>query len=66
MTKEEKYLVCRKCCSEGFDYNFVDYSDWTNIKDKKFHKLREAYVKAQAALADYIDLKNFDESNYGG
>jgi len=39
---------------EGFDYAFNDYSDFEEIEDDEFHKLREAYLAARAALAEYV------------
>ena len=44
--------------NEGFDYCFRNYSDFKEVKDKKFHELREAYVKAADALQDYIGEDN--------
>jgi len=61
MKKEERELVCHKVCSEGFDYCFVNYSSWDNIKDKKFHKLREEYCNAAKALSDYLKLDEYEE-----
>lgn len=43
--------------SEGFDYAFRSYSDFQHIKDKKFHNLRKAYVKAAQALVDYARIE---------
>lgn len=57
MTKEQKWDVrCTVEC-EGFDYAFRHYSDFDDIKDKKFHELREAYKKAAQELADFIGLE---------
>lgn len=39
---------------EGFDYAFVDYSDFSEVKDEEFHKLREAYMKAAEELREYV------------
>jgi len=61
ITPKERISVCSKVCSEGFDYCFVNYSSFDNIKDKKFHELREAYIAAHNALAEYIDLDNYEE-----
>ena len=38
--------------NEGFDYAFRHYSDFSEVKDKKFHELRSAYVDAARALAE--------------
>jgi len=60
MTEEEKddwsYLWQKKG-SEGFDYCFRFYSNFEEIKDKKFHELREAYKKIANELDDYINKK---------
>ena len=39
---------------EGFDYCFRNYSDWEEVKDAEFHKLREAYIAAADALETYV------------
>lgn len=41
---------------EGFDYAFTGYSNFEEIKDKEFHRLREAYLKARKELAEYIGI----------
>ena len=56
MNEDEKREVEAIVGVEGFDYAFVHYSSFDNIKDKKFHELREAFVAARGKLADYIDL----------
>ncbi len=56
MKKEDKEYLQERVENEGFDYCFVHYSDFEEIKDKKFHELREAYCKAQEALAEYLDI----------
>lgn len=43
--------------NEGFDYAFVDYSDFSEIEDDKFHELRVAYVKAAEELREYVGFK---------
>ena len=40
--------------NEGFDYAFRNYSDFKEVKDNEFHKLRRAYVEAADALSEYI------------
>lgn len=39
---------------EGFHYAFCHYSDFKSVKDKKFHDLRKAYLKAAEALSKHI------------
>ncbi|MBE3085038.1 MAG: hypothetical protein IMZ64_02330 [Bacteroidetes bacterium] len=57
MTKKEKDSVTCKVENEGFDYAFIHYSNYEDIKDPKFHELRLAYIKAENDLAEYIGLE---------
>ena len=41
----------------GMDYAFRYYTQFKEIKDKKFHSLRKAYVKAAQELSDYCRLE---------
>lgn len=43
---------CIEC--EGFDYAFVDYSHFQEVKDVEFHRLRQAYLDARKALAAHV------------
>ncbi len=56
MNEDEKREIEGIVGVEGFDYAFVHYSSFDNIKDEKFHELRKAFVKAREQLSDYIDL----------
>lgn len=51
----EARLLQNKMESEGFDYCFRDYSDWQEIEDTEFQKLREDYVNAAEALEKYVN-----------
>lgn len=42
---------------EGFDYAFTGYSDFEEIKDEEFHKLRKAYLEAHKNLAEYLGVE---------
>lgn len=42
--------------NEGFDYAFQHYSDFKEVKDEKFHKLRKEYLQAAKDLARYLDI----------
>jgi hypothetical protein len=57
MTNKELHRVLDKIEWEGFEYTFTGYSHWDEIKDRKFHSLRKAYLKAHNALADYLGLE---------
>lgn len=57
MTGLELDEVRGRVDNEGFHYAFIHYSDFDEVKDKKFHKLRKAYIKATNDLATYIGLE---------
>ena len=48
--------VRSKIDNEGFDYTFEGYSEFKDIKDDEFHQLRESYLAARKALADYLGV----------
>lgn len=50
--------------NEGFGYAFIDYSDFKDIDDPEFHKLREAYCAAHKALAEYIGLGEWEVTKW--
>lgn len=52
--------------NEGFDYAFRCYSDFSEVKDEEFHRLRLAYVAAADALSAYAGLdgeEDYDEDD---
>ena len=57
MTGPELDDVRDRVDQEGFDYCFVHYSNFEDIKDKEFHRLRKAYCKAQKELAEYLGIE---------
>ena len=56
MSAEELEDVVSYIEQEGFDYTFCDYSEFEEITDTKFHKLRKAYVDASLALHKYLGI----------
>lgn len=58
MPVKEKREVLEEIESDGFEYTFVSYSDFDEIKDEKFHQLRKAYLVARKALAKYVGYKD--------
>lgn len=42
---------------EGFDYCFISYSDWEEVDDEEFHKLRLKYIDSLTQLDNYIEKK---------
>jgi len=43
--------------NEGFFYAFKDYSDYKEVEDKEFHRLRKAFLDAAKELGEYLRLK---------
>lgn len=54
MTKKEQRRVNDCIENEGFDYAFTSYSHFEEVKDPEFHRLREAFLQARKALAEYV------------
>ena len=42
---------------EGFDYCFESYSDWDEIKDDEFHRLRKKFLRDMKELRSYVNNK---------
>ena len=40
--------------SEGFDYTFVDYSNFEEVDNDEFHELREGYLNARRRLKTFM------------
>lgn len=59
MKQKDKDDVQAAVDNEGFDYCFVHWSSFGQIKDKEFHALREAYIAAHNKLAAYIGLEEY-------
>lgn len=60
MTEEENKLwqVCQfRIEEEGFHYCFDGYSNWEEIKDPEFHRLRIQYLQSAKLLEDYVTSK---------
>ncbi len=54
MKAKDLELVIGVIGSEGFDYSFRDYSSFDEVKDKEFHKLRNAYKNAANKLENFL------------
>lgn len=61
MTAKELDNVRQRIFQEGFDYCFIHYSDFSEIKDEEFHKRRLAYAEAQEALWELLNMDEFEE-----
>jgi hypothetical protein len=57
MKAEDREIVAQRINQEGFDYTFIHYTNFEEIKDKKFHVLREHYIQAAKALSKYLGIE---------
>ena len=49
-----------KMGDEGFHYCFKHYSDFEEIEDEEFHKLRKIYLEVAEQLEKYIQNKYYE------
>jgi hypothetical protein len=62
MTPDERRYVKDRIENEGdLHYTFRHYTTFPEIKNKEFHRLRKAYLKAAQALSDFIKLDDDEE-----
>lgn len=59
MNAEQKNDVMAIVDSEGFDYAFCSYSDFEEIDDVEFHKLRKEYQDISERLKTYIGYDEY-------
>lgn len=52
---EDWQYLKAKMRDEGFHYCFTKYSEWSEIKDPYFQKLKKQYIKISLLLEDYIN-----------
>jgi len=57
MTNDEKEYVSNTIDNEGFDYAFMSYSDFSDIEDEEFHKLRRMYLNVVDAMNKLLTIK---------
>lgn len=66
MTPEELEnweYVKYKMDEEGFHYCFVHYSNFEEIKDEEFHRLRKEFIKYSKELEKYVNNKCKEDIN---
>jgi len=54
MDKHQIQTVLDVIEQEGFDYAFVEYSNFDDIENEEFHKIRREYLVARDKLAKLI------------
>ncbi len=57
MKTSDKESVQEIVENEGLDYAMFNYSDFKEIKDTKFHELRQQYIDSAKVLAEYIGVE---------
>lgn len=60
MSEEQREImenVRYRMGAEGFDYCFRNYSNWEDVEDEEFHKLRLEYIKSAERLEKYVEDK---------
>lgn len=58
MSKPNSEYLKRIIDKEGWDYGWTEYSNYVEVEDKHFHKLRLAYLKASEALEEYVGFRD--------
>jgi hypothetical protein len=43
--------------NEGIDYCFEHYSNWDEIEDEEFHKLRKEFLSSMKNIKEFVDNK---------
>ena len=61
--KEEIWIYIRsKIKNEGFHYCFAHYSNFEEVEDKEFHKLRKEYLEVSKKLEEYVNKKHSEST----
>ena len=55
ITIEQKDFVLNAIDINGLDYAFQHFSKFEDIKDERFHALRENYLKAAQDMLDFLN-----------
>lgn len=61
LTDKEKDIICSAIDSEGFAYAFADYSNFDEVKDEEFHRLRREFIDAYNKLNDYVGFEDWQD-----
>ena len=54
---EDWQMVRYRMDNEGIDYCFKHYSSFEEIKDEKFHELRDKFLTSLDEIQNYVDSK---------
>jgi hypothetical protein len=62
--QEEFRMVEYRMDNEGFEYCFLRYSDFSEVKDEKFHQLRKELISKIKEMRQYVEDKCNEEIDY--
>jgi len=54
---EDWQMVQYRMSNEGIDYCFKHYSSFEEIKDEKFHEIRNKFLTSLDEIQNYVDSK---------
>jgi hypothetical protein len=54
---EDWQMVRYRMDNEGIDYCFKHYSSFEEIKDEKFHEIRNKFLTSLDEIQNYVDSK---------
>jgi len=60
MKIEDAEYVLQRIKQEGMTYCFINYSNFEEIKDDEFHKLRLDLIKSTTLLKEYLNDKSIN------
>ena len=62
--QEEFRMVQYRMDNEGFEYCFLSYSSFPEVKDEKFHQLRKELIEKIKEMRQYVEDKCDEEIDY--
>ena len=62
--QEEFRMVEYRMDNEGLEYCFLRYSDFSEVKDEKFHHLRNELIDKIKEMRQYVEDKCNEEIDY--
>ncbi len=60
LNNKEKKKLSDAIQVEGFEYCFLDYSDWNEIKDKDFQAKLKDFQNAHIELKKYLETQGIE------
>lgn len=63
LSKSEIKTLIGKIQTEGFDYCFIDYSDWEEIKSNEFQEKLKAFKSARENFVAFLQGQGIELDN---